>query len=383
MIIEQWMDPEWGPIEFRWVVSTKDPNFLIRSAGYNDFKFPKIEGDVVIAHGRLRNEDGFTKRRIIYTLNGDTINVRLYKWSDVQALAPVEEYVLKRSPKADYVRAWDAFNERQAAKESGGGNGGLLGALAFATGAALAGGNAEMVMGAAMKGAELTTDNEGTRAVLAGQGDAMLQSGFDRLAAEAQARNRAALANAPPSAARETAAETQARYRAAFANAPTGAARETATEAQAGNRAAVASAPPSAARETAAETQARYRAAFANAPSAPAAQVGSVKAVASSRDPASKGSACGAITVSDDNAQRQARAAAEAARAAKAKADYAAFQAREAARKRAVEEMNRPAPKAPAADTCKRRETRMIMDPSVGRKVPTSVCLDGSKVSRQ
>lgn len=37
----------------------------------------------------------------------------------------------------------------------------------------------------------------------------------------------------------------------------------------------------------------------------------------------------------------------------------------------------------PAADTCKRRETRMIMDPWVGRKVPTSVCLDARQVTPQ
>jgi hypothetical protein len=60
------------------------------------------------------------------------------------------------------------------------GGSGLTGALAMATGAALAGGNAEQVMGMAMKGAELTTDNEMSRNVLAGQGDAMIAEGTQR-----------------------------------------------------------------------------------------------------------------------------------------------------------------------------------------------------------
>jgi hypothetical protein len=64
------------------------------------------------------------------------------------------------------------------------GDSGLMGALAMATGAALAGGNAEQVVGMAMKGAELTTDNEMSRNVLAGQGDAMITAGTQRMAAQ-------------------------------------------------------------------------------------------------------------------------------------------------------------------------------------------------------
>lgn len=71
----------------------------------------------------------------------------------------------------------------------------------MATGAALAGGNTEMVVGMAMKGAELTTDNEGLRSALSGQGDAMMLAGADRMASEnaAQAQANAARArqNAP------------------------------------------------------------------------------------------------------------------------------------------------------------------------------------------
>jgi hypothetical protein len=66
------------------------------------------------------------------------------------------------------------------------GDSGLIGALAMGVGAALAGGNAEQVMGMAMKGAELTTDNEMSRNVLAGQGDAMVAAGTQRMAAENQ-----------------------------------------------------------------------------------------------------------------------------------------------------------------------------------------------------
>lgn len=68
--------------------------------------------------------------------------------------------------------------EQRAAEAASGGNSGFLGGLAFGLGAALAGGNAEVVMGAAMKGVEMTTDNEMTRSVLAGKGDAMMSSGL-------------------------------------------------------------------------------------------------------------------------------------------------------------------------------------------------------------
>jgi hypothetical protein len=79
------------------------------------------------------------------------------------------------------------------------GDSGLMGALAMATGAALAGGNAEQVMGMAMKGAELTTDNEMSRNVLAGQGDAMVAAGTQRMVAENGSG--AAANSAPPSSA--------------------------------------------------------------------------------------------------------------------------------------------------------------------------------------
>jgi hypothetical protein len=73
-----------------------------------------------------------------------------------------------------------------ASRRSEEGDSGLAGALAMGLGAALAGGNAEQVMGMAMKGAELTTDNEMSRNVLAGQGDAMVAAGTQRMAAENQ-----------------------------------------------------------------------------------------------------------------------------------------------------------------------------------------------------
>ena len=91
--------------------------------------------------------------------------------------------------------------QRQAAlarqqAEASSGNNGLFGALAMATGAALAGGNAEVVMGAAMKGAELTTDNEGTRRMLAGEGDQMIASGIDSMQFERTLRSPAATGQA-------------------------------------------------------------------------------------------------------------------------------------------------------------------------------------------
>ena len=69
-------------------------------------------------------------------------------------------------------------------KQQSKGNSGMLGGLLAGFGAAMAGGNAEMVMGAAMKGVEMTTDNEMSRNVVAGQGDAMIGAGFERRAAE-------------------------------------------------------------------------------------------------------------------------------------------------------------------------------------------------------
>ena len=81
------------------------------------------------------------------------------------------------------VRKGQAELEARLAQKSSqsGGDNGVLGALAMGVGAALAGGNAEQVMGMAMKGAELTTDNEMSRNVLSGQGDAMVASGTQRM----------------------------------------------------------------------------------------------------------------------------------------------------------------------------------------------------------
>lgn len=79
------------------------------------------------------------------------------------------------------ARAREEERQRQLAAQQSGGDSGLFGALAFGFGAAMAGGNAEVVMGAAMKGMEMTTDNEQVRSAIAGQGDAMIASGLDRM----------------------------------------------------------------------------------------------------------------------------------------------------------------------------------------------------------
>jgi hypothetical protein len=79
--------------------------------------------------------------------------------------------------------------QKMAAKSQGGGDSGLFGALAMGLGAAIAGGNAEQVMGMAMKGAELTSDNEMTRSVLSGQGDAMVAAGTARMIEKAVRAN--------------------------------------------------------------------------------------------------------------------------------------------------------------------------------------------------
>ena len=67
----------------------------------------------------------------------------------------------------------------QEAKSQSGGNNGFLGGLIMGGVAAAAGGDAGMIMGAAMKGVEMTTDNQMSRNVLAGEGDAMIQSSIE------------------------------------------------------------------------------------------------------------------------------------------------------------------------------------------------------------
>lgn len=68
---------------------------------------------------------------------------------------------------------------RKAQEKRASGNSGWLGGLIMGGVVAAAGGDAGMVMGAAMKGVEMTTDNEMTRNVLAGKGDEMIQSSVD------------------------------------------------------------------------------------------------------------------------------------------------------------------------------------------------------------
>ncbi len=94
-----------------------------------------------------------------------------------------------RKMSAGQAQAFREQVKRYDRQQASGGDSGLLGALAMATGAALAGGNAEHVMGAAMKGAELSTDNQMTRNVLAGQGDQMIAAGTQRMYEESAQRS--------------------------------------------------------------------------------------------------------------------------------------------------------------------------------------------------
>lgn len=132
---------------------------------------------------------------------------------------------------------------RQQQEQQSRGNSGWLGGLIMGGVAAAAGGDAGMVMGAAMKGVEMTTDNEMTRNVLAGQGDAMIQSSIDlqnqkaelerlRVAAEAEIRRKREAAIAAENARRV--ADANARQQAiAEANAAKRAADEKAQREQA------------------------------------------------------------------------------------------------------------------------------------------------------
>ena len=79
----------------------------------------------------------------------------------------------------NWVRTVNSRVAQREQQQASGGNSGWLGGLIMGGVAAAAGGDAGMVMGAAMKGVEMTTDNEMTRNVLAGQGDAMIQSSID------------------------------------------------------------------------------------------------------------------------------------------------------------------------------------------------------------
>lgn len=104
----------------------------------------------------------------------------------------------ERTP--EYLASLRAEQQRLAqTRENSSGNSGVLGAVAMGLGAALAGGNPGQVMGMAMKGAELTTDNEMSRNVLAGQGDAMVAAGTQQMVAENGSS--AAASTAPPSSA--------------------------------------------------------------------------------------------------------------------------------------------------------------------------------------
>lgn len=81
--------------------------------------------------------------------------------------------------------AWRARAQaNRSARQTSGGNSGWLGGLIMGGVAAAAGGNAEMVMGAAMKGVEMTTDNQMSRNVLSGQGDSMIADGVQRRASQ-------------------------------------------------------------------------------------------------------------------------------------------------------------------------------------------------------
>jgi hypothetical protein len=71
--------------------------------------------------------------------------------------------------------------QQQAAADDGDDFGALFGAVAGGVGAALAGGNAEMVVGSALKSAEMASDDPQTRSLLAGQGDQLIAAGAGRM----------------------------------------------------------------------------------------------------------------------------------------------------------------------------------------------------------
>ena len=80
---------------------------------------------------------------------------------------------------AEWKRNKEQARLAEIRRKNESGNSGWLGGLIMGGVAAAAGGDAGMVMGAAMKGVEMTTDNEMTRNVLAGKGDEMIQSSVD------------------------------------------------------------------------------------------------------------------------------------------------------------------------------------------------------------
>lgn len=199
---ETWLDDEsgssdvWVP-KYSWVPAKNTSDGFLRTGGIDtNRKFATRPDGTMVGKGRLRNENYLTTRWIAYVSAGDKLIVRLYSGSDeAMREAPLEEYILSRGTLADYNQSLAKYQARIAAREqakrSGGGDSGLFGAFALGTSAALAGGNVDQVMGAAMKGAEMTTSSEGARMMLAGEGDAMMRRG----AIEAQ--NQTAYSTAP------------------------------------------------------------------------------------------------------------------------------------------------------------------------------------------
>ncbi|KRB86573.1 hypothetical protein ASE00_07745 [Sphingomonas sp. Root710] len=80
------------------------------------------------------------------------------------------------------LAAWRAQQQQAALAKAQGGDSGLLGGLMMAAGAAMAGGNAQQVMGFGMKGVEMTTDDALTRQAVSGVGDQMVSDGVRTMA---------------------------------------------------------------------------------------------------------------------------------------------------------------------------------------------------------
>lgn len=104
------------------------------------------------------------------------------RFVEVYQDGPVFEGTFRRLNSAASAQFMESFSSNRLARsQNSSGDNGLLGGLIMGGVAAASGGNAEQVMGMAMKGVELTTDNEMSRNVLAGQGDAMVASGTQRM----------------------------------------------------------------------------------------------------------------------------------------------------------------------------------------------------------
>jgi membrane-associated protease RseP (regulator of RpoE activity) len=133
VLTEWWMDREWGPLWYSYYASKKGTGHFERTiSGYSTKTFDVNADGSISGMGRLRNENGFNTRLIVYKQEGDGLSVRLYRGPVASKETLTEEYILERADPKAYDLAANAYKQQKAdekaAKQANGG-GGLLGVL--------------------------------------------------------------------------------------------------------------------------------------------------------------------------------------------------------------------------------------------------------------